>query len=160
MKVLRGLEAVSGLLAVVAGAGALVEVALFPPGFGVTRCGSGGPAQSGGCTTTTFPLVPVSGGGALVLFGSVAILVLGVGAAAVWHSRTRERGARTVLWGMTTLYAFVALPLSLFASPLLLASVGFAAVACACAVGRQESSPPAPLASSGGPRPAGRGEPR
>jgi hypothetical protein len=139
MKVLRWLEAVSGMLAIIAGGAALVDLAAVPPTLQVTRCDAGGSAQSSGCATGTFTLLPVAGSGAVVLFGSIALLLLGVGAAAAWHSRTRLRRARTVLWGTTTLYAVVSLPLSLINSPLLLASWGFAIAACACSLGHQHT---------------------
>jgi hypothetical protein len=139
MKAPRGLGAVSGMLAIVADGAALVDLAAVPPTLRVTHCVAGGQAQSGGCTTGTFILLPVAGSGAFVLFGSVAILLLGVGAAAVWHSQTRQRRARDVLWGTTALFAIVSLPLIPLTGPLLLASLGFAVVACACSLGHQRT---------------------
>jgi hypothetical protein len=142
MQVRRRLEALSGLLASVAGGAALLDLAVAPPTFQVTHCDAGGQAQFGGCTTGTFLLLPTVGSGAVVLFGSVALLLLGVGAAAVWHSRTCLRRARSVLWGTTVLLALVCLPLSLVNGPLLLASWGFAVVACVCSLGRQRPLAP------------------
>jgi hypothetical protein len=137
MKALRGLEAVSGMLAIVAGGAALVDLAAVPPTLHDTRCDTGGHIQSHVCTTGTITLLSVAGSGAVVLFGSVALLLLGVGAAAVWHSQTRQRRARKVLWGTTALFAIVSLPLSLLTGPLLLSSLGFAVVACAVSLGPQ-----------------------
>jgi hypothetical protein len=136
MKGLGGLEAVSGMLAVVTGGAALVNLAAVPPTLRVTHCGALGLVQPGGCATGTFTLLPTAGSGAFELFGGVAILLLGVGAAAVWHSRTRLPRARSVLWGTTALFAIVSLPLlGLISGPLLLSSMGFAVVACALSLG-------------------------
>jgi hypothetical protein len=139
MKVLRWLEVVSGMLAVAAGGAALVDLAVDPPTVQVTHCDIGGLAQSGGCATGNFVLLPVTGNGAFVLFGSVTLLLLGVGAAAVWHSQTRQRRARGVLWGTTVLLAMVFLPLTFIESPLLLSSVGLAVTACVSSLGRERA---------------------
>ena len=137
MKALCWLEAVSGLLVIVAGGAALVNLAAVPPTLSVTHCDLGGQGQPGDCATGTFMVLPVTGSGAIVLFGSVTLLLLGVGAAAVWHSQTRQRRARTVLWGTTALFAFVVLPLSLIRGPLFLVSMGCAVVACLLSLGHQ-----------------------
>jgi hypothetical protein len=131
VKVLWWLEAVSGILASVSGGAVLVYYATVPT-FTFGTCHGQPPV----CTTGVTTLLQLEGSGAPGFFGIFALLLLGIGVAAIWHSRTRQHRARSVLWGMTALYAIFSLLLSLDISrPLLLLGVGFALVACVCSLG-------------------------
>lgn len=139
MRMLRWIEAASGLLATLAGGIALVYL-LTAPSYSGAGCHVATPGEPPICVAGTATLLQVNGAAAVVNLGIVAVLSLGVGLAAVWHSRTGRRGARTLLWGATAalaLYTFLSI---LSIGALLLPSVAFALVACASAVGRSPTA--------------------
>ncbi len=135
MGVLRWFEAVSGVLAGLAG-GAAVVYFLTAPTYSTAGCSIATPGEPPICTTGTETLIQVNGAHAVVLLSLVAALSLGVAVSAVWHSRTSRSGARRMLWFcalVLTLLAVASLPsIGVF----LLPSVVLALIACACSFGR------------------------
>jgi hypothetical protein len=136
---LRWIEAVSGVLASLAGEAALVRL-LTIPSYSGAGCHIATPGEPPICVTRTATLLQVNGAAAVVNLGIVAILSLGVGLAAVWHSRTGRRGARTTLWGATAVLALYTILSILSIGALLLPSVAFALVACASSVGHRPTA--------------------
>lgn len=133
MRVLRWIEAISGILASVAG-GAAITFLLIPPSYSGASCYIANPGERPICVTRTETLLQVNGATAIVDLSIVAAVLLCLAIAAVWHSRTGQRGAQWVLWGsavILTLFTFLAI---LSIGSLLLPSVAFALVASLCAL--------------------------
>lgn len=140
MKVLRWLEAACGILTSLAGGVAIVYL-LTVPIYAGESCQAVSPGEAPVCVTDLrATLLRVNGATAVVDLSIIAILVLGVAAAAIRHSQTSQRGARRALWGMTGMFAAFTV-LALFSiGALLLPSAGFALVACAFSLGHGPTS--------------------
>jgi hypothetical protein len=89
------------------------------------------------CTTSTETLLQVNGTTAVIDLGIAMFLVVGVGIAAVWHSRTGQRGAREVLWILTIVLAASVIPWGFSIGGVFLASAVFALAACAFSLSRR-----------------------
>jgi len=139
MRGLQWLEATCGVLASLIGAAALVQLLNIPAHAG--GCHSDRPSEPTICASGIGGMPPVAQNAsapspvmiALTLLLGAALL--GVGAAAVWHSRTRAPGARAALWIATGVLAvFAVLPFFGADGPLI-PSVALALVACASSLG-------------------------
>lgn len=139
MRVLRWIEAASGLLAALAGGTALVYL-LNAPSYGGAGCRVATPGEPPVCVAGTATPVQVNGAAAVVNLGIVAVLSLGVGHSVVWHSRTGRRGARKLLWGATAALALYTILSMLSIGALLLPSVAFALIASASSAGHRPTA--------------------
>lgn len=139
MRVLRWFEAVSGVLAGLAG-GAVVVRLLTAPSYSGEGCQSAAPGEPPTCVSSTATFIQVNGATAVVLLSIVAASSLGVAVAAVRHSRTSRSGARGMLWFCAWVLALVAIAALPSIGILLLPSVVLALVACACSIGRRPAA--------------------
>src|SRR5260221_3715465 len=115
MKVLRWLEALSGLLAALVGGVGLVYL-LIVPIYSGESCYI--PFTPPVCTTGTATFLQVTGTTGVVHLCLIAFMLLGVATAATWHSWTGRPGSRVVLWGFTAVLPMYAL-LAQFSTPVL-----------------------------------------
>jgi len=134
LRVLRLIEATSGILAALAG-GAALAFLLFAPTYSTEGCHTtdGAPPI---CVTRTATLLEVNGAAAVVDLSIVALLLLGVALAAVWHSGTGLPVPRIALWLFAAALAVFAILALLSIGVLLLPSVALALVACFASLGR------------------------
>ena len=133
MRVLRWVEAVSGIFASVAG-GAAILYLLIVPTYSGEGCTVATPGEPPICVTRTATLLQINGVTAIVDLSIVAILLLGIVISAVWHSRTGRRGAQWLLWGSTAAIVVFTL-LAMFSIGLwLLPSAALALAASICAL--------------------------
>lgn len=133
MRVLRWIEALSALLASVAGGVAIFYLLTAPvySGAGCHVTNSGEPPV---CVTSTATLFQVNGVTAIVDLGIVAVLLLGIAISAVWHSRTGRRSAQGILWSSTVaLIVFTFLAIFSIGS-LLLPGAALSLVSSLCAL--------------------------
>lgn len=133
MRVLRWIEALSGILAGVPG-GAAISYLLLAPTYNSENCHIATPGEPPICVTSTATLPQVNGITAIVDLSIVAALLLGLAVPAVWHSRTGRHGAQWTLWGSTAALASFTLLAILSIGALLLPSVALAIVASLCAL--------------------------
>ncbi|HEV2236134.1 MAG TPA: hypothetical protein VGR57_05665 [Ktedonobacterales bacterium] len=108
MRIVRWVEGICGGLATLAG---LIAVAalLNGPAYAGQSCTLQSPGQPPVCVSTTRTLVEVNGATAIFDLTLVVVLVVGVGACAVWHARGGRRGARAALWAFAVLLLAFAL---------------------------------------------------
>ncbi len=133
MRVLRWIEAVSGILAGVAG-GVAIAYLLTTPIYRGASCYVATPGEPPICVTSTATLLQINGATAIVDLCIVAVLLLGVAIPAVWHSLTGQRGAQWILWGSTTALLIFTL-LGIFTiGAFLLPAAAFALIASLCAL--------------------------
>ncbi len=133
MRVLRWLEALSGILAGVAG-GVAIAYLLTAPMYSGESCYVATPGEPPICVTHTATLLQVNGGAASVDLSIVAILLLAVAIPAVWHSLTGQRGAQWIVWGSTAALLIFTL-LGIFTIGIfLLPAAALALVAGVCAL--------------------------
>lgn len=133
MRVLQWIEAVSGVLASIAG-GAAIAFLLTAPSYSSASCqvsSSGGPPI---CVTTTRTLVQVNGSAAIVDLSIVAIVLLGVFGAVIWHSLTGQIVPLVMLCIFTAALTIFTLLALLSIGILLLPSMALALVASVCAL--------------------------
>ena len=133
MRLLRWIEALSGVLASIAGGAAIVYL-LSVPTYAGESCRVDSSGEPPICVTSTATLVQINGSAAVVDLGIIAVLLAGIVGGAVWHSATGHRGARGILWGcagVLTLFALLAL---LTIGRYLLPGVALAVVASLCAL--------------------------
>jgi hypothetical protein len=135
MRAFRVFEAVAGVLASVSGLGALVYL-LVGPAYSTQSCQANEPGQPATCTSGTATLLQVNGVGALVPLGIFAVLLVGVGAAAVVHSRTDAPLARVTLWVATGILTIFAVVTGFSIGEFFLPSVGLALVSCLASIRR------------------------
>jgi len=140
MKTLRALEAVSAALASLTGLAVLTWMLIVPSYSGETfQSSSTDPAIN--CTPTSITLLEINGAGVVISLAIFALLLLGVGVAGIWHSRTNAPSAQAALWIFAASLTAFALLAILSIGPFLLPSVVLALVACALSVGYRRPAP-------------------
>lgn len=133
MRALRWIEAISGILAGIAG-GAAITYLIIGPSYSQENCHITSPGEPPICVTGTATLLQVNGATAIVDLTIVAAMMLGIAIPAVWHSRTGQRGAQGVLWVATAALTFFTILAILSIGALLLPSAALALVASLCAL--------------------------
>lgn len=133
MRVLRWIEAVSGILAGVAGGSAILYL-LTVPTYRGEGCYVSSPGQPPICVTGTKTFLQVNGATAVTILSIVGVLLLGVAIPAVWHSLTGKRGAQWLLWVSTAAFMFFTLLAILSIGAFLLPSAALALAASICAL--------------------------
>jgi hypothetical protein len=98
MRIARWVEGICGALAALAGLAAVMWLLFGPPAYAGQSCTAPELGQPMVCVNTTRTLIEENGATAIFDLALVVIMVVGVGAAAVWHARTGRPGARTALW--------------------------------------------------------------
>jgi hypothetical protein len=131
MKLLPLLEGVSGVLTGLVG-GATLAYLLLVPVYRGTGCVTL-PGQPPDCEATYATLLNGADPGTRLQVTLVVVLLVGLGAAALWHARTGQAGARTALWGTTGILTLWTLCPYVLPYPLLLPSLAVAVAASAAA---------------------------
>lgn len=133
MRAVRWIEAISGILATVAGGVAIMYLLTAP-----TYSGEGCQATSSGeppiCVTRTATLVQINGATAIIDLSIAVVLFACIAISAVIHSRTGGRSAQRVLWGSTAVLIIFTLLAILSIGPRLLPGAALALVASLCAL--------------------------
>jgi hypothetical protein len=133
MRVLRWIEAISGILASIAG-GAAITYLLIAPSYSGEGCHVTNSGEPPICVTSTATLIQVNGTTAIIDLSIVAILFACIAVPAVWHSRTGWHGAQWILWATTTILIVFTLLAILSIGPQLLPGAALAFVASLCAL--------------------------
>src|SRR5258705_2252006 len=102
MRVLRWIEALSGILASIAG-GAAITFLVIAPTYRGESCHVTNSGEPPICVTSTATLIQVNGTTAIVDLSIAAALFICIAIAAVWHSRTGRQGAQWMLWATSTI---------------------------------------------------------
>ncbi|HEV2238963.1 MAG TPA: hypothetical protein VGR57_20055 [Ktedonobacterales bacterium] len=142
---LRSLEALCGLLAAAVGADALILLVIDPAAYTGEHCESlpTSPPTPPVCTPLHATFLAISGGTGVINLVIIAIMLLAIAGAAIWHAWRGSPRARTVLWlatGALAVYAFLS---QLSIGTLLFPSVGLALLATLAALWRAWSPAPA-----------------
>lgn len=133
MRVLRWLEAISGILASIAG-GAAIWFLLTAPVYSGESCTVTNSGEPPVCVTRTATLLQVNGATAIIDLSIIAALLLAVVIPAVWHSRTGQGASQWILWGGTAMLSVFTLLAIFSIGPWLLPSAALALVASLCAL--------------------------
>lgn len=133
MRALRWIEAISGILACIAG-GAAITFLLIAPTYRGEGCQVTNAGEPPVCVTRTATLIQINGATAIIDLGIVAVLFICVAVPAIVHSRTGRRGAQAILWGSTALLIVFTFLAILSIGALFLPSAALAFVASLCAI--------------------------
>ncbi len=139
MQALRWVEAASGVLASVVGGALFMRLPVGSSHTMYSASCSG--ASQGGAPCVVFTaesitptLVQARDSTTVMLLSIIAVLLVAIASAAVWHSLTGRRTARRVLWGCAGAFALLAVwafaSMGIFLAP----SVALALVASLCAL--------------------------
>jgi hypothetical protein len=137
MRIARWVEGVCGVLAALAGLAAVVWLLFGPPAYAGQSCTAPQPGQPMVCVDTTRTLIEENGATAIFDLALVALLVVGVGAAAVWHARTGRPGARVALWLCAVILAMFSILSGFSIGLYLLPSAGLGLLAALASLGNR-----------------------
>ncbi|MGZ3584091.1 MAG: hypothetical protein ACXWP6_15800 [Ktedonobacterales bacterium] len=133
MRILRWIEAISGILTSIAG-GAAITFLLIAPTYRGEGCHVTNSGEPPICVTTTSTFLQVNGSTAIVDLSIAAALFICIAIAAVWHSRTGRQGVQWTLWATSATLIIFTLLAILSIGPLLLPGAALAFVASLCAL--------------------------
>jgi hypothetical protein len=139
MRIVRWVEGISGALATLAGLTAVVWL-FFGPAYAGQSCSVGAPGQPMVCVNTTHTLIELNGAWAIFVLAQVGILVVGVGAAAVWHARTGRPSERIALWVLAVMLLVFSVLSGFSIGLFLLPSAGLGLVAALAALGNRRAA--------------------
>lgn len=140
MQALRWVEAASGVLASLVGEAFIMRLSVGPSHTMYSSASCSGASQGGApcvvftADSITPTLVQARDSTTVMLLSIIAVLLVAIAGAAVWHSLTGRRAARRVLWGCAGAFTLLAVwafaSMGIFLAP----SVALALVASLCAL--------------------------